>query len=202
MRKTVERDSLLDAARDVIVRGGPRAATLEAIAACSGATTGSIYHRFSSVDSLVAQAWLRALERSREASSHAAGGRSGADAVVAIALAHYDFCLRERADARLLAALRPADMLERGLCDDDAARLLAANEPVAPLIAALAKDCLGRADRAARDRILLAMVDLPYGAASRYLDIDTRAPAARRVALERSVRAALLAPCAPRTRTG
>jgi AcrR family transcriptional regulator len=191
VRKLVDPESILDAARDLVAAAGPRAATLDAIATASGAPTGSIYHRFRSIDAVIARAWLRAIARSREASTKAAADRTGADAVVAIALAGYDFCLRERAEARLLVALRPADLLGRALPDEIATQVAAVNEPVGPVIASLARACLGRADRAARDRILLAMVDLPYGAASRYLDLEISPPAARRVALERAVRATL-----------
>src|SRR6185312_6438634 len=56
-------DEVLDAARDLIVEGGPRAAGIRAIAERSGAPSGSLYHRFGSRDELVARAWLRAVRR-------------------------------------------------------------------------------------------------------------------------------------------
>src|SRR5689334_7011428 len=56
-------DAVLDAVRDLLVEGGPRAAGIRAIAERSGAPSGSLYHRFGSRDELVARAWLRAVRR-------------------------------------------------------------------------------------------------------------------------------------------
>lgn len=59
-------DDILDAARDLIIEHGLRAATVAAIASESGAPVGSIYHRFGSIDQLLAEIWLRAARRSQE----------------------------------------------------------------------------------------------------------------------------------------
>ena len=56
-------DLILDAARALVLRDGPRAAGVAAIAAESGAPVGTLYHRFGSRDGVLAAVWLRALER-------------------------------------------------------------------------------------------------------------------------------------------
>ena len=56
-------DGILDAARTLVLRDGPRAASVAAIARESGAPVGTLYHRFGSRDAVLAAAWLRALER-------------------------------------------------------------------------------------------------------------------------------------------
>ena len=56
-------DEILDAARAIVQRDGPRAASVKAIAAASGAPVGTLYHRFGSRDGLLVAVWLRALER-------------------------------------------------------------------------------------------------------------------------------------------
>ena len=56
-------DVILDAARTLVLDGGPRAASVAAIAKVSGAPAGTLYHRFGSRDGILAAAWLRALER-------------------------------------------------------------------------------------------------------------------------------------------
>src|SRR5215204_5291529 len=58
-------DTMLDAARDLLLEDGSRSATIEAIASSSGAPTGSIYHRFGSRDALIARLWMRAVYRSQ-----------------------------------------------------------------------------------------------------------------------------------------
>jgi AcrR family transcriptional regulator len=60
-------DTLLDVARDLVVRDGARAVTVDRIIEISGAPKGSIYHRFSTVDDLLAAMWIRAVRRSQVA---------------------------------------------------------------------------------------------------------------------------------------
>ena len=56
-----DENTFILAAIDLVALGGPGAATMSAIAACAGAPTGSIYHRFSSRSALLGAAWLHAL---------------------------------------------------------------------------------------------------------------------------------------------
>lgn len=56
-------DRILDAARTIALRDGPRATSVAAIAAESGAPAGTLYHRFGSRDRVLQEAWLRALGR-------------------------------------------------------------------------------------------------------------------------------------------
>src|SRR6478752_6242785 len=56
-------DTILDVARALLLREGPRAASVATIAAESGAPVGTLYHRFGSRDGVLAAAWIRALER-------------------------------------------------------------------------------------------------------------------------------------------
>ena len=178
-------DDILDAARGVVVAGGPRALTLQTVGAAAGVPNGSIYHRFRSVDDLIARLWLRAAERCQ-----AAALAAEPDAV-AIALAVYDFCLAEREDALLLGAFRPADLLGLKLSPEVAERVRTNEAPVQELVRAAARRAFGRARRADREVVLLAAVDLPYGFARGHLDAGTTPPRADRQRLEAAVRAVL-----------
>ena len=60
-------DAILDAARELVLDGGARAATMDGVVAASGAPKGSIYHRFSTLEDLLAAMWLRAVRRSQAA---------------------------------------------------------------------------------------------------------------------------------------
>jgi AcrR family transcriptional regulator len=179
------------------VRDGPRALTLDAVTRATAAPVGSIYHRFRSVDELLARLWLRAARRSQDAGLEAAAalGDSAwddpAEAAVTVALALYDFCVRERTDAILLASFRPADLLRLRLPAELATDLSTINEPLKPLIDRTARACFGRANARTRDLVHLVLADLPYGFARRHLEAGLTPPPSRRAALRLAVRAVL-----------
>ena len=183
-------ETILDAARDVVVERGVRGATLEAIAEASRAPTGSIYYRFRSVDEVLARLWLRAVRRTQAVASGAACD-DPVETVVAGALALYDFCLRDPDDARLVGSFRPSDFAHAEIDEGLRVELAKVNEPAMERLRELARALYGRADRATLDLVLLALVDLPHGLARRHLDYGTAPPAARRACLESAVRAVL-----------
>src|SRR5919197_6633039 len=100
-------DKILDVSRDLVLTDGARGVTVDRIVAMSGAPKGSVYHRFSTVNDLLASMWLRGVRRSQERFLEPL--RSDGDpveAAVAAGLAIHDLALDEPADARLLAAMR------------------------------------------------------------------------------------------------
>ena len=52
------KDQFLEAALELAVRGGPKGVTMAGLAEKTGAPIGSIYHRFSSRNVLLAELWL------------------------------------------------------------------------------------------------------------------------------------------------
>ncbi len=183
--------AILDGARRVVVESGARAATIASIAAASGAPSGSIYHRFGSVDELLARLWLRAVRRSQQAVLSAAADEDPCEQAVNCALATYDFCLAEPEDARLLSAFGSAHfaavMLPRALSED----IAHVNDAIQGPIRDLARRLYGRASAETVDAILLAVVDLPYGGARRHAEAATAPPPGRRERLADSVRASV-----------
>ena len=124
-------DGLLDVARELVVRDGARFVKLDRIVAASGAPKGSIYHRFPTVDHLLAAMWLRAVRRSQAEfldELHAEG--DPVQVGVRAGLAIYEFAQREPADARLLAALRREDIVETVADATLIAQLADINEPL------------------------------------------------------------------------
>ena len=105
-------DMILDASRDLVLRDGARGVTVDRIVAASGAPKGSVYHRFSTVDDLLAAMWLRAVRRSQDRFLQplTASG-DPIEAAIAAGLAIHDFACQDPADARLLAALRREDLV-------------------------------------------------------------------------------------------
>ena len=178
-------DAMLDAARGLILGGGSRAATVEAIAAASGAPTGTIYHRFGSRDELVGRAWVRAVRRSQAGWLEAIDAEDPREAAVGAALALVDFCRSNHEDARLLLSYSRAELLGARMSGDLGpgrmsaelrAELKDLNRPVERGAIDLARRLYGRASRSNLDRTMLAVFDLPYGAVKRHLDLGEPPP--------------------------
>jgi AcrR family transcriptional regulator len=182
-------DTMLDAARDLLLEEGSRSATIEAIADASGAPTGSIYHRFGSRDELIARLWIRAVYRSQASFVAALEQGDAREAALAGAMSIIDFCEEHPADAQLLTAFRREDLIRvipKGALADELEEL---NRPVERAVVQLARRLYGSRTRAALDRTLLAVFDLPYGAARRYLIAGAPLPSGLRADLARAVAA-------------
>jgi AcrR family transcriptional regulator len=182
---------MLDAARDLLLRDGSPSATMEAIAATSGAPTGSIYHRFGSRDELIARLWIRAVYRSQASFAAALEREDPKEAALAAAMSIIDFCDQHPADAQLLVGFRREDLIRTIPGGTLADELDVLNRPVERAVVGLARRLYGRRSRAALDRTLLAVFDLPYGAARRYLITGTPLPRGLRTDLTRAVAAVI-----------
>jgi AcrR family transcriptional regulator len=182
---------MLDAARDLLLGEGSRSATMEAIADASGAPTGSIYHRFGSRDELIARLWLRAVYRSQASFVAALERDDPREAALAAAMSIIDFCEEHPADAQLLVAFRREDLVKTIPDGPLAEELAVLNRPVERAVVGLARRLYGRPTRAALDRTLLAVFDLPYGAARRYLISGAPLPKALRADLRRAIAAVI-----------
>ena len=98
--------------RDLVLREGARGVTVDRIVAASGTPKGSIYHRFSTVNDLLAAMWLRGVRRSQARFLEPLGaGGDPVEAAVTAGLAIHDFAREEPADAGLVAALRREDLV-------------------------------------------------------------------------------------------
>jgi AcrR family transcriptional regulator len=162
-----ETDVILDAARALVLDGGPRAASVAAIAKSSGAPPGTLYHRFGNRDGILTAAWLRALERF-QSRAMAAGANTPAQTAIAMAVAAISFARELPEDARLLLTIRPADLLD-GEPDTAFQETLAAmNAPLTERVAALARELYGSSDPRSVDAVARAVADLPYAVVRRH----------------------------------
>ncbi|MFF3573006.1 TetR/AcrR family transcriptional regulator [Nocardia jiangxiensis] len=183
-------DALLDAAREVVLERGPRAATITAIAAQAGAPVGSIYHRFDSVDEMLAQAWLRAVRRTHAVWPQTLPSDPQAiEVIVELALALFDHCVAEPHDVLLLDRLSREDVLSLRLSAETLGQIRDAERETSYLMVELAQALLGRSRRSDVDLLVLAIVDMPFSFAKRYLQQGQRPPRARRCRLPDAVRA-------------
>jgi AcrR family transcriptional regulator len=178
-------DSILDATRDLVAAQGPRSVRIDAVAAATGAPVGSIYHRFGSLDELLARTWLRAARRSQEGLLEIDFSEPG-HGLVDAALVTYDFCLAQPAEALTLNAFGVAELRDAELPRELAIEIGAVNAPLEETLADLASAFGGDVEP-----VLLAAIDIPYGVARRFLDEPRRAPAANRERLATAVRGML-----------
>jgi AcrR family transcriptional regulator len=166
-----ETDVILDAARALVLDGGPRAASVAAIAKSSGAPAGTLYHRFGNRDGILTAAWLRALERF-QARAMAASDPNTADTpaqtAVAMAVAAVGFARELPEDARLLLTIRPADLLDGEPDAAFRATLAEMNAPLTERVGALARKLYGRSDSRSVDAVARAVADLPYAVVRRH----------------------------------
>jgi len=170
---------------------------VEAIASASGAPMGSLYHYFNSRDELLARLWVRAVRRSQAAFCAAAQHPDPERAAVEAAFSIYDFCARERDDARLLVSMRREDLIQAELPASLTQELKDLNQPVLQTLERLAQRLYERAGTEEFDRVLLATFDLPYGMARPYVIRGKTPPELRRRFLEAAVLAVIRDPRTP-----
>lgn len=162
-------DAILDATRTIVLRAGPRAASVAAIALESGAPVGTLYHRFGSRDGILAATWLRALERFQKRALVAAEHSDPLSAAVAMGTAQIAFAREQPQDARLLLTLRRDDLLDADPDHSFRDSLDALNEPLTVALSRLTKALRGKSDARAREATIRAVVDLPSAALRRHL---------------------------------
>ncbi len=170
-------EGILDATRTLVLRDGPRAASVAAIARESGAPVGTLYHRFGSRDGVLAAAWLRALERFQRCALAAAADPDPLAAAVAMASSQVAFAREQPEDARLLLTLRRDDLLDADPGDELRASLDAINEPLGARLRELAEALQESSTPRALDAVMRAVVDLPNAAVRRHARAGKRPPA-------------------------
>lgn len=111
-----DRDSILDAALAEGRRKGFERVSAARVAARLAAPSGSIYHRYATRDALMADLWLRTVERFQQDYLQVLREpRSPLDRGRATAVMVLDWCDTNRAEAELLARYRREDLLHGDL---------------------------------------------------------------------------------------
>ncbi|MFF4409282.1 TetR/AcrR family transcriptional regulator [Streptomyces sp. NPDC001404] len=166
---------LLDAAVSLAATVGPLGVTMSAVAKETGAPSGSVYHRFPNRTALLAEVWLRTVERFQEGYRTALttdndprrAGRAAARHIVAWCRAHPD-------EATLL--LYGAGQFGRAdWSEEHAARATEGNRRTLGTVTALA-EALGATGPQAAERVTLALVDLPLSLVRRHFQAHEPLP--------------------------
>jgi AcrR family transcriptional regulator len=191
-RRTHSEEAILAAVRDLLLEAGPRGVTTAAVSVRSGAPTGSLYHRFGSRAAMVAELWVRTIRRFHafvfEATSSVAPGLPRA---LALGQAVVSFAAEHPEDARLLLIASREELakdsdLPSGLTEE----LATLNQPVEELARQLCRELYGRVTPAGVERVVLAVVGLPYTAVRRRL-LQNRNPDGLWPLVEQGARAIL-----------
>jgi AcrR family transcriptional regulator len=159
-------DEFLDCALEVFVDGGLGAVTIAGVARRSGAPSGSIYHRFSSRDALVAALWLRTVERFQTGYLEALGG-DDPDHAAHRAVQHILDWVRARpAEGLLLLRHGGAELLSLDLGYEILQRAASAQYRVEAAITTWRQR---HPSKPSSSPARFALVDLPYAAVRPYL---------------------------------
>lgn len=172
-----EKKQILEATKQLVAEGGPRAATVAAIAARVGAPTGSIYHRYESRELLLAEIWFGIIAQFQEGLIEALRLRDTREAGLRAALHSVEWVRAHPLESRLLLLHRKEDFLRgkwpRALRRRAAAVNASANEAIADFT----RRHFGRATAASVRRAKLAVIDIPTGALKRHVEAGEPPPA-------------------------
>ncbi len=182
-------DRILDATARIAAQVGPQQATMARIANELGAPTGSIYHRFSSRDALLAEVWFGAAEAFQRAFGACLEGKAPWAAGLASALMVLERVRSHPIEARILMLHRREDFLA-GVCPQSTIdRAAALKQRADSALVSYAARLLDRSDLATQRGVRFALVDVPLAAVIPHL----RAGGALPSGLEALVRVAVTA---------
>jgi AcrR family transcriptional regulator len=178
-------DLLLDAARTLAVEAGPGAVSMAAVARSAGAPSGSLYHRFPSRAVLLGELWLRCLTRFHAAYLCCLTADDPQAAAIAAARQVVDWCRANPEDAALLSHSRR----EFAVGDWPSELTTRAEQANREVFIALRK-LISRLEMD-KERVMVAVVDLPYAVVRRHLGAGNTIPAGATDVVESAVRALL-----------
>lgn len=163
-------DVLLDAAADILAEQGPAAVSMSAVARAAGAPSGSMYHRFPTRSALCAALWLRSHQRFQDGLLEAVSSAGEPqESCVAGARFTVRWCRDTPAQAQVMLA--GADALGRDDWPEEAiSRYTQMREELLRIVVDLAT-------RSDFDRVVAALIDIPYATVRRHLVGGREVPA-------------------------
>ncbi|MFD4131486.1 TetR/AcrR family transcriptional regulator [Streptomyces goshikiensis] len=161
-------EQLLDAAVALAAAGGPAAVTMSAVAQAVGAPSGSVYHRFAGRPALLAEVWLRTVERFQQGYLAVLDGEPDPHRAARAGSRYVVGWSRENPREATLLLYGAADFGRADWSGEHTARADSGNGRVFAAVGSLAR-ALGATDEQARDRVTVALVDLPLSVVRRHL---------------------------------
>jgi AcrR family transcriptional regulator len=167
---------ILDTAARLAAADGPAGSTIGAIANALGAPTGSIYHRFSSRDLLLAELWLQTVESFQVGFQAALGGPDPRDAGLQAALYTPQWVRVHPLPARLLLLHRREDFLPGGWPAEVSQRAIDLGKQGELALRSFSRRALKSTDARAMRRASYAVIDLPYAAVRPHVHAEESPP--------------------------
>jgi AcrR family transcriptional regulator len=181
-------EKLLDAAAAIVAAEGPAAVTMVAVARRAGVPSGSLYHRFRSRPALMGELWLRTVRRVQVGWLEALSGDEPLAALVAAARHVVAWSRRHRDEAWLL--LHGANEFAQDDWPAATRRAIEQQQRDAEAALRAVATALG-GGRDTLDRVILAVVDIPYAVVRRRLRAGDPMSRRAEALVEESVRALL-----------
>ncbi|MFF3002582.1 TetR/AcrR family transcriptional regulator [Kitasatospora sp. NPDC057940] len=161
-------DQILDAAVRLAASAGPAGVTMSAAAQAIGAPSGSMYHRFPGRTALLAEVWLRTVERFQEGYFAALGSTPDPHPAARAAARHVISWSRAHPQEASLLLYGAEEFGRTDWSEEHQERADLGSRRVFGAIASLA-EALGAAAPRDHERITLALIDLPLSVVRRHL---------------------------------
>lgn len=172
-----DESTLLDTALALAADSGPPAVTMAAVAKASGASNGSVYHRFPDHASLLAALWLRTVERFQEGYLDCLTAPEPAVPRARAAAQHVIAWSRENPQQAAVLLHGPDAYHHASWNERDTDRAHRGNQRVMDGVRTLGAELA-----VPIDRVTLAVVDLPLAVVRRYAPGSTIPPSATELA--------------------
>ncbi|MBO8194874.1 TetR/AcrR family transcriptional regulator [Streptomyces oryzae] len=161
-------DQLLDAAVRLAAAAGPAGVTMAAVAKEAGAPSGSLYHRFAGRNALLAEVWLRTVERFQEGYLRALSAHDDMRQAACAATRHVVAWCRAHPDEAAVLLCSPGDFGRADWSDEHRARADRGNRRLFAALGSLTS-ALGAHSAEDVERLTLALIDLPLSLVRRHL---------------------------------
>lgn len=186
-----QREDIVGAALRVVAEGGPRAATIAAVANEVGAPVGSIYHRYASREHLLAELWMEVVESFQAGFVAALAEANDVEGAARAARFMSAWTRAHPLEARLLLVHRRQDFVAGSWPEALVERAAALEPQLGGSLRAFAKRALGGAGRDRLARLRFALLDAPFGGIKPYVQAGKPVPPIVDELIARTVRGVL-----------
>jgi AcrR family transcriptional regulator len=166
-------DQILGAALTILAERGPEGVTMSGISGETGAPIGSLYHRFPSRDHLMARLWLDSVESFQSGFLEALARGDGLSAAL-----YTPRWVREHfQEGKVLLLFRREELMTGQWPEEMRERAAALPQELGEGIRAFVRARFGRVTEETLNTVVFALIDVPYAATRRHLDLDMIPPA-------------------------
>jgi AcrR family transcriptional regulator len=166
-------EQFIDAALDIVAEGGPGAVTISTVAGRINAPVGSVYHRFTSRDEILAELWLRIVDSFQQGFLKALEEGDGLKAAL-----HTPRWVRDNPnEGGILLLYRREELISSHEWPEAVRdRALGLARELDRGIVEFVKRRFGRVTKHALRKTTFVLIDIPYAAVRRHLQAGENPP--------------------------